>query len=80
MSRRRGRPPAPIPSPARPLEVRMAGRLALRAEFVLTSDPRQRIYLRKLPVPPGASPSSIEGTSEIQRMIIGRAATGLDER
>ena len=53
--------------------------LAVRAEFVLTSDPRAA-HLPAETACTSTSFTSFEGTSEIQRMIIGKAVTGLDVR
>jgi len=49
------------------------------AEFVLTSDP-PTAHLPAETARTSTNFTIFEGTSEIQRMIIGRAVTGLDVR
>ena len=51
----------------------------MRAEFVLTSD-APTTYLPVETARTSTRFTIFEGTSEIQRILIGRAATGLDVR
>ena len=69
----------PLSTDAAGVRSKRSSQLGMRAEFVLTSGPPTA----RLPAETARASTSFtifEGTSEIQRMIIGRAVTGLNVR